>query len=69
MRKKVKEVELRHRELEHELQLQLKEHSEREREHELKLAHVATVKELEVLRINNEQERECRAHELELKRI
>ena len=63
MSKKVKEIELRHRELqneqdarEHELklkehELKLKEYAEREREHELI------------------QNRERRAHELELKRI
>ena len=65
MSKKVKEIELRHRELqneqdarEHELKLKEHEEREREREHELKLKEHA----------GRERERE-REHELELKRI
>ena len=58
MSKKVKEIELRHRELQNEQDAREHEEREREREHELKL------KEHELT-----QERERREHELELKRI
>ena len=72
MSKKVKEIELRHRELqneqdarEHELKLKEHEEREREREHELKLKEHA---EREREHAGRERERE-REHELELKRI